>query len=161
MLSGQHQGCTRDDVADVDGFWHHVWLSGISCIYECWKYRSASLHQLEAHVRFSHYSVRDKCPPCSSFMLPSCSPLFVGAQVFFAPESPRWYMTKNKYKQALNSLQRFRNSNLQAGRDLYYIHELLKVENQLKEGKHLWKEFFGRPRNRRAAQSSFFVMFMQ
>jgi Sugar (and other) transporter len=85
----------------------------------------------------------------------------VGAQIYFAPESPRWYMTKNKYNEAFRSLTRFRNSRLQAGRDLYYIHQLLKIENKLKEGKSLWKEFFVRPRNRRAAQSSFFVMFMQ
>ncbi|KAF2452550.1 putative MFS myo-inositol transporter [Lineolata rhizophorae] len=88
-------------------------------------------------------------------------PLFVGAQIFFAPESPRWYMTKNKYNKAFNSLCRFRNTKLQAARDVYYIHKLLQVENKLKEGKNLFKEFWLRPRNRRAAQSSFFVMFMQ
>jgi len=70
-------------------------------------------------------------------------------------------MTKNKYDKAFNALCRFRNSKLQAARDVYYIHKLLEVENEMKEGKSLIKEFFVRPRNRRAAQSSFFVMFMQ
>ncbi|EAA62935.1 hypothetical protein AN3210.2 [Aspergillus nidulans FGSC A4] len=37
----------------------------------------------------------------------------------------------------------------------------LQVEEKLREGKQLWREMFTVPRNRRAAQSSFFVMFMQ
>jgi hypothetical protein len=69
-------------------------------------------------------------------------------------------MTKNKYDKAFDSLCRFRNSRLQAGRDVYYIHKLLMIENEMKAEGQGWKEFF-RPRNRRAAQSSFFVMFMQ
>jgi hypothetical protein len=42
----------------------------------------------------------------------------------------------------------------------YYIHAALQVEEKLREGKHLWREMFTVPRNRRAAQSSFFVMFL-
>jgi sugar porter (SP) family MFS transporter len=87
--------------------------------------------------------------------------MFVCAQVYLVPESPRWYMLRNKYDKAFRSLCRLRKSKLQAARDLYSIHAFLQVELKLREGKNLWKEFFAVPRNRRAAQSSFFVMFMQ
>ncbi|KAI4118001.1 MAG: hypothetical protein LQ345_001866 [Seirophora villosa] len=88
-------------------------------------------------------------------------PMFVCAQVYLVPESPRWYMSKGKYDKAFASLQRFRWSRFQAARDLYYIHKQIAIEYELQKGKNLWKEFFAVPRNRRAAQSSFFVMFMQ
>ncbi|KAL8846464.1 MAG: hypothetical protein Q9221_008448 [Calogaya cf. arnoldii] len=88
-------------------------------------------------------------------------PIFVCAQVYLVPESPRWYMSKGRYQKAFESLQRFRWSRFQAARDLYYIHKQIAIEYELQEGKNLLKEFFVVPRNRRAAQSSFFVMFMQ
>ncbi|RJE24821.1 MFS sugar transporter [Aspergillus sclerotialis] len=88
-------------------------------------------------------------------------PFFVCIQVYFCPESPRWYMIRNRYQSAYHALCKFRPSSLQAARDLYYIHSALKVEAKLREGKNLWSEMFTIPRNRRAAQSSFFVMFMQ
>ncbi|KAL8975236.1 MAG: hypothetical protein Q9197_000539 [Variospora fuerteventurae] len=88
-------------------------------------------------------------------------PLFVCAQVYLVPESPRWYMSKGRYGKAFASLQRFRWSRFQAARDLYYIHKQIAIEYEMQKGKKLWKEFFAVPRNRRAAQSSFFVMFMQ
>lgn len=88
-------------------------------------------------------------------------PLIVCIQVYLVPESPRWYMSKGRYDKAFESLQRFRWSRFQAARDLYYIHKQIAIEYELQEGKNLWKEFFMIPRNRRAAQSSFFVMFMQ
>jgi hypothetical protein len=70
-------------------------------------------------------------------------------------------MTKKKYDKAYKSLIKLRNSKIQASRDLYAINAALQVENQMREGKNLWVEFFTVGRNRRAAQSSFFVMFMQ
>ncbi|ODM15614.1 hypothetical protein SI65_08848 [Aspergillus cristatus] len=88
-------------------------------------------------------------------------PMFVCAQVYFCPESPRWYMIKNRYQRAYEALSQLRPSSLQAARDLYYIHSALQIEEKLREGKQLWREMFTVPRNRRAAQSSFFVMFMQ
>lgn len=70
-------------------------------------------------------------------------------------------MIRDRYQEAFTALCKFRHSHVQAARDLYYIHATLKVEVKLKEGKNLAREMFVVPRNRRAAQSSFFVMFMQ
>ncbi|KAL4865085.1 hypothetical protein BDV12DRAFT_155657 [Aspergillus spectabilis] len=95
------------------------------------------------------------------FGVTAIPPMFVCIQVYFCPESPRWYMIRGRYSQALHALKQLRPSTLQAARDLYYIHAALKVEEDLREGKNLWREMFTVPRNRRAAQSSFFVMFMQ
>lgn len=82
------------------------------------------------------------------------------AQVYFCPESPRWYMEKGKYTKAFRSVQRLRRHTIQATRDMYYAHKLLEVETQARSG-HSWKEFFTVRRNRRAATYSYFVMFMQ
>lgn len=70
-------------------------------------------------------------------------------------------MEKGKYDKAFNALKRLRKHELQAARDMYYAYKLLEVEQSQREGKNLFKEFFTVRRNRRAAQSSFFVMFMQ
>lgn len=70
-------------------------------------------------------------------------------------------MEKGKFDKAFEALNRLRMSKLQAARDMYYAYKLLEVEASQREGKSLWKEFFAVRRNRRAAQSSFFVMFMQ
>jgi hypothetical protein len=70
-------------------------------------------------------------------------------------------MIRDRYDRAYSALCRLRPSTLQAARDLYYIHAALKIEEKLRDGKQLWREMFTVPRNRRAAQSSFFVMFMQ
>ncbi|KAL2272648.1 hypothetical protein FJTKL_06258 [Diaporthe vaccinii] len=96
------------------------------------------------------------------WMLASTSvpPLIVMVQVYFCPESPRWYMEKGKYTKALRSVQRLRRHTIQATRDMYYAHKLLEVENQARSG-HSWKEFFTVRRNRRAATYSYYVMFMQ
>lgn len=97
------------------------------------------------------------------WMLASTSipPFFVMIQVYFCPESPRWYMEKGKWDKAFNAMKRLRSHDIQATRDMYYAAKLLEVEAAQREGKSLWKEFFFVRRNRRAAQSSFFVMFMQ
>ncbi|RDW86960.1 sugar porter family MFS transporter [Aspergillus mulundensis] len=95
------------------------------------------------------------------FGVTAIPPMIVCAQVYFCPESPRWYMIRNRYHSAYDALVKLRPSKLQAARDLYYIHAALQVEEKLRAGKHLWLEMFTIPRNRRAAQSSFFVMFMQ
>ncbi|KAK7184668.1 hypothetical protein DPSP01_000398 [Paraphaeosphaeria sporulosa] len=91
----------------------------------------------------------------------SIPPFLVMVQVYLCPESPRWYMEKGKYDKAFDALCRLRKHKIQAARDMYYAYKLLEVEQAEREGKNLFKEFFTVKRNRRAAQSSFFVMFMQ
>ncbi|KAI5456901.1 hypothetical protein BGZ63DRAFT_494972 [Mariannaea sp. PMI_226] len=95
-------------------------------------------------------------------------PLLLG--VYFCPESPRWYMKKNKHQKAWKSLLRLRNSPLQAARDLYYIHALLVQEDVLIEEAGLkgsgnmftrFVELFTIPRNRRATWASGIVMISQ
>ncbi|KAK9458184.1 hypothetical protein V1511DRAFT_491971 [Dipodascopsis uninucleata] len=93
-----------------------------------------------------------------SAMLPA---VLVCAQVFFCPESPRWYMARGDHINAFKSMCRLRQSKLQAARDLYYMHILLEQERLLKRGHNRIIEMFTIPRNRRAALASWIVMFMQ
>ncbi|KAF9257692.1 hypothetical protein L218DRAFT_975133 [Marasmius fiardii PR-910] len=98
------------------------------------------------------------------FMLASAGvpALFLAMQVYCCPESPRWYMGKGRYRDAFRSLARLRHTNLQAARDLYYIHVLLEAEKSTKRhGRNRLLELFTVPRNRRATVASFIVMFMQ
>jgi MFS family permease len=90
----------------------------------------------------------------------SIPPLVVMIQVYFCPESPRWYMEKGKYDKAYESTRRLRLSPIQATRDMYYAYKLLEVERANRDGRS-WTEFFTVRRNRRAAQSAWFTMFMQ
>lgn len=91
----------------------------------------------------------------------SIPPLIVMLQVYLCPESPRWYMEKGKYDKAFRSVCRLRHSKVQAARDMFYAAKLIEIETGEREGRNLFKEFFMKRRNRRAAQSSWFVMFMQ
>jgi len=70
-------------------------------------------------------------------------------------------MEKGKFDKAFTAFARLRTTRVQAARDMYYAYKMLEIEAAQREGKNLWKEFFMVKRNRRAAQSSFFVMFMQ
>jgi hypothetical protein len=87
-------------------------------------------------------------------------PIIVFLQVIWLPESPRWLLGKNRPRKAYQSLLRLRNSPLEAARDLFYISQLLKVEDSMHKGNR-YVELFSVPRNRRASQSAFLVMFMQ
>jgi MFS family permease len=89
------------------------------------------------------------------------APVLVCCMVWFGPESPRWYMKKNRCSKAFECLLRLRRTPLLAARDLYYMYVNLRVEKKMKADRNLMKEMFTVPRNRRAAQSSFLVMFMQ
>ena len=89
-------------------------------------------------------------------------PLAIG--IFFCPESPRWLMKKNRYPQAFRSLVRLRHTELQAARDLYYIHVQLVEESKIIGGANYlsrFTELFTIPRVRRATLASFTVMLAQ
>ncbi|KAG8349831.1 hypothetical protein FVEN_g11982 [Fusarium venenatum] len=84
--------------------------------------------------------------------------------IYFCPESPRWYMKKNRYGDAIKSLLRLRNHPVQAARDLYYIHAQLEVELEfIGQGNYAKRfiELFTIPRVRRATLASFVVMIAQ
>ena len=84
--------------------------------------------------------------------------------IYLCPESPRWYIKKNRYVDAMKSLLRLRNNPVQAGRDLYYIHVQLQVEDEFVGHGHYVKRFvelFTVPRIRRATLAAFTVMMAQ
>jgi hypothetical protein len=82
----------------------------------------------------------------------------------------RWLMSKNRHRKAFDALCRFRNSRLQAARELYYIHaqmeeeKLLIAESGVAVNASLFTraiELFTIPRIRRATQASGIVMIAQ
>lgn len=96
-------------------------------------------------------------------------PLVLG--IWFCPESTRWLMSKGKYQKAYKSFLRLRMHPVQAARDLYYTHCLLRQEETLvressvvkTEGNFFTRfvELFTIPRIRRATQASGIVMIGQ
>lgn len=95
-------------------------------------------------------------------------PLVLG--IYFCPESPRWLIKKKKHAKAYRALCRLRNTNLQAARDLYFIHAQLIQEELLVDEMGVAKtdnfftrffELFTIPRVRRATQASGIVMIGQ
>ncbi|KEF58287.1 uncharacterized protein A1O9_06213 [Exophiala aquamarina CBS 119918] len=91
-------------------------------------------------------------------------PLIVCAQVYFCPESPRWYIQHRKAGKAFQSFQRLRYSDVQAARDTYYTYIGVELERKAHHGKNLFTQFielFTVPRNRRATWASWIVMFGQ
>lgn len=51
--------------------------------------------------------------------------------IYLCPESPRFLIRKNRYREAYDSLRRFRKSEIQACRDLYAIHSQLQIEAEI------------------------------
>ncbi len=79
-------------------------------------------------------------------------------------------MSKGKYAKAYRSLCRFRNTDLQAARELYYIHAQMQEEELLIAASGIavranvftrFIELFTIPRVRRATQASGIVMIAQ
>ena len=73
-------------------------------------------------------------------------------------------MKKNRYPNAFASLRRLRNTDLQAARDLLYIHAQLKRELKNQEGKGYFTRLlalFTMKRNRPATLAAFTVMIAQ
>ncbi|KAJ7480835.1 hypothetical protein FB451DRAFT_1446910 [Mycena latifolia] len=89
-------------------------------------------------------------------------PLMFG--VYLCPESPRWLMKKGRYQDAYASFRRLRNTELQAARDLYYVHRQLMEEFAVLRGANYFTRFFELftiPRVRRASLAAFVVMIAQ
>ncbi|PLB46431.1 MFS transporter [Aspergillus steynii IBT 23096] len=108
--------------------------------------------------------------------------------VFLCPESPRFLIRRDDYKAAFLSLRQLKGTDIQAARDLYYIHRQLQAEAEMlrsKKGlqngasdranyKYPYQQYvrnmsFPRrvwslwsiPRNRRACMAAFVVMASQ
>ncbi|GAA95856.1 hypothetical protein E5Q_02513 [Mixia osmundae IAM 14324] len=87
--------------------------------------------------------------------------IIVCVQVLFLPESPRWYMLRNRHRSAFESIRRLRYDDIQTSRDLFTMHCLLEAEKDVIHTRNRYLEIFTIPRNRRAMQASTIVMFMQ
>ncbi|KAK7724230.1 hypothetical protein SLS64_000564 [Diaporthe eres] len=79
------------------------------------------------------------------------------------PESPRWYLTKDRHRDAYKAICKLRLSKIQAARDLFYMDFGLKAEREaMSIGKqNRIKELVTIRRNRNAMIGSEIVMFMQ
>lgn len=89
--------------------------------------------------------------------------VFVCACCYIIPESPRWYLTKNRHIDAYKAMCQLRFEKVQAARDLYYASALLEAERETQAiGKsNRLKEFFTIRRNRNAMVASQIVMVAQ
>ncbi|PPJ59549.1 hypothetical protein CBER1_09800 [Cercospora berteroae] len=84
--------------------------------------------------------------------------------IWLCPESPRWYLKKNRYRQAFQSFCRIRSSKLIAARELYFAHAQIVQERLAIEGTSLARralELFTVPRLRRATAASAWIVISQ
>ncbi|BGP33902.1 hypothetical protein JCM10296v2_005710 [Rhodotorula toruloides] len=91
----------------------------------------------------------------------ACLPaVIVCSQVYLTPESPRWLIGKGRYKQAYESLQKLRRSDIQAAVDFYYTAKCIEMEEEIRSHHKTSRfvELFTVPRNRRAARAAAVVM---
>lgn len=88
--------------------------------------------------------------------------LIVCALIYRCPESPRYYLTKNRHQDAFKAMSALRFNKIQAARDIFYAHTLLEAETALNIGRNnkIW-EILKIRRNRNALIASEVVMFMQ
>ncbi|SMQ49672.1 unnamed protein product [Zymoseptoria tritici ST99CH_3D7] len=92
---------------------------------------------------------------------PAVPMLFI---IWLCPESPRWYLKKNKYQKAFESFCRLRNTELQAARELYFAHVQIMEEKEVFTGKTFFNrawELFSIPRLRRATIASAWIVISQ
>ncbi|KAI1189287.1 sugar transporter-domain-containing protein [Nemania serpens] len=86
------------------------------------------------------------------------------ALILFCPESPRWYIKKGRFPEAMASLLKLRNTPIQAARDLYAIHAQVQIESKIIGKSSYITRFFDLfrvPRLRRATGAAFVVMIAQ
>lgn len=90
-------------------------------------------------------------------------PIAVMALVFFSPESPRWYLSKDRHQEAYQAMLKLRKTPLRAARDLYAAYEGVLAERLLNSSRSRNRlvEMITSPRIRKGVQSSGFVMYMQ
>lgn len=95
-----------------------------------------------------------------SAMLPA---IVVCLLTYKCPESPRWYLTKDRHSDAFDAVSQLRFEKVQAARDLFYTHTLLQTEKDAMSigSKNRIMELFTIRRNRNAMVASEIVMFMQ
>ncbi|KDN37915.1 hypothetical protein K437DRAFT_32084 [Tilletiaria anomala UBC 951] len=96
--------------------------------------------------------------------------LVVMSLVFLNPESPRWYLMKERYADAYTAFSRLRSTPLQAARETYLAYESLEAEKEVEvrnRGARSHQrtpsmfELFSTPRIRKGLATATFVMFMQ
>lgn len=81
--------------------------------------------------------------------------------VYLGPESPRWFLTRDQHSQAYAAMVRLRNTRVQAARDLFHAHVLMREEKKVeRKGSRVWELITVR-RNRNAMLASEILMFMQ
>lgn len=86
-------------------------------------------------------------------------PIAVMILVFMSPESPRWYLSKNRYEDAYKAMLRLRKTPLRAARDTYAAYEGVLAERALNASRSRnvswrWSQRHGSAKAFRALDSS-------
>ncbi|KAL9046433.1 MAG: hypothetical protein Q9214_000729 [Letrouitia sp. 1 TL-2023] len=171
--NGANLNWPQDFHLDPDNRTNDFWIFGL---VNAAPYISSALMGFSANLAMYQIGAIAWRLQLGSAFIPAV-PLLIG--IYFCPESPRWYIKKHKYLDAFNSLRRLRNTELQAARDLYYIHAQVRLEelmlgdgdfvvsgekeNWTKSGRYWarFKQLFLIARVRRATLAAFVVMIAQ